>query len=479
MSESLHRTLDALIDQRAATIEPEKIHLSPYYGEAYAEVVNLAAGPDFNFIFAWGPRLEPYERIVIEVLVYLAREQARQLAIQAMRLGTLREIPVQLYLERVPDSALNRPGEACYRQSLTDLTNLDRKKVYAALKSQQVAAFAIREPANRVHVNGRVITPPARFRVRVDPVPTPEQQIEIRRRIAERLISEQLTGSPAWSPAARPPASPSPAAHAQEAAPLPSDGPSPAPSPERRLQPVEQPPVIAHTETSVASRMDPSLMSVFDTSVKSLIETSASHELISRNGTPRGAVLRSPVTFHQETSSESSRDVPRPDITDRAFRHAAQALQDSVTNQNPTNRNVSESRLRGAGTGSIKHNSLEDWRRTSEDLARCSVKELDDIRSLGYHIQVWNHARKHDKRNGNQVLTDGVFDILRSLAEKSRLGKGPQGKAWTRRTRRWFEDNGVPLTANWSVEPADENEVAEVRAAIASAPFMRNTASDS
>lgn len=128
-------------------------------------------------------------------------------------------------------------------------------------------------------------------------------------------------------------------------------------------------------------------------------------------------------------------------------------------------------------TGSVLNSSLEDWRRTTEELARHSAKELDDQNSIGYHIQVWNHARKHDKQRNSKVLTSGIFDILRELSQR-RLASSParpQGSAWTRRTRKWFEDNGVVLnvkSVGAETVVSDENEMAEVRAALQRAPFM-------
>jgi hypothetical protein len=105
----------------------------------------------------------------------------------------------------------------------------------------------------------------------------------------------------------------------------------------------------------------------------------------------------------------------------------------------------------------------------NEELARHSARELGDTASLGYHIQVWNHARKHDRLNGgNPLLTDGVFDILRVLCERrAALPAHPsQGKAWTRRTRKWFDDNGVPMLSK-----SEKEEAAEIRQSLATAPF--------
>ncbi len=139
-------------------------------------------------------------------------------------------------------------------------------------------------------------------------------------------------------------------------------------------------------------------------------------------------------------------------------------------------RNVSETN--SAGTEEPLYKFLEEWRRTTEDLARYSAKELEDANSLGYHIMVWNHARKHDRKQGKgSFLTDGVFTILRELSERRASTAQPQGKAWTRRTRKWFEESGVPLAVK-SARSAifDEAELAEVRAALASAPFFLDAA---
>jgi hypothetical protein len=149
----------------------------------------------------------------------------------------------------------------------------------------------------------------------------------------------------------------------------------------------------------------------------------------------------------------------------------------------------------GAGTGGVLHASqssdgLAAWRQTTEDLARHSAKELDDLPSMGYHIAVWNHARKHDKqRGGRPMLTDGVFDILRDLSHRRAQTPKPQpqGRAWTRRTQKWFEENGIPMQLRASIrtgrggggaaEEAEE-DAASIRAALANAPFMRNRAAE-
>jgi hypothetical protein len=144
----------------------------------------------------------------------------------------------------------------------------------------------------------------------------------------------------------------------------------------------------------------------------------------------------------------------------------------------------------GTGTGGVLHacsDGLAAWRQTTEDLARHSARELDDKASTGYHIAVWNHARKHDKqRRGKPLLTDGVFEILRDLSlRRAEASKPqPQGKAWTRRTQKWFEENGVPLPVRSSVrigqdrgdheEQEEQEDVESIRAALAGAPFMRN-----
>jgi AraC-like DNA-binding protein len=143
---------------------------------------------------------------------------------------------------------------------------------------------------------------------------------------------------------------------------------------------------------------------------------------------------------------------------------------------------VTVTRLKAAPeTKSLLHNSLEEWRRTTEELARHSAKELDDQNSLGYHIQVWNHARKHDKQKESKVLTNGVFDILRELSQRRTAASParPQGRAWTRRTCRWFEDNGVPLNVKSIGVETVESEISEVRAVLERAPFMNGFASPS
>ncbi len=97
------------------------------------------------------------------------------------------------------------------------------------------------------------------------------------------------------------------------------------------------------------------------------------------------------------------------------------------------------------------------WRAESEALARHSAQTLDDERSLGFHIKVWNHARKSDRRHGREeALTQGVFAILRTLEQRRRETGQPQGRAWTRRVRKWFADQGQPLlTQDEQTEWAD------------------------
>ena len=126
--------------------------------------------------------------------MYLAREQARGNAFQTAMGGERREVPVEIYLEKVPETLSQRARNGGQRPplSLTQLTNLHRLKVYEALKSQNVAYFVAQEAARRLHLDGRVITGPARFRVRVDPVPTPEQAEQIKHRLAQRHVHERL-----------------------------------------------------------------------------------------------------------------------------------------------------------------------------------------------------------------------------------------------------------------------------------------------
>ena len=167
-----------------------------------------------------------------------------------------------------------------------------------------------------------------------------------------------------------------------------------------------------------------------------------------------------------------------------------QNLHRQVTKETNLKRNVSETRFRGKdsetemGQKSLKKHSgrlasqpalsAEAWRKETEDLARYSASELDDANSLGMHITVWNHARRIDQQRGNPpVITDGLFEILRQLIErrKSDSSPKPQGKAWTQRTRKWFEDNGFPLLVR-----EDMAELLEVRQALAEAHLDRNDA---
>ena len=427
MSTNLHQSVDALVAQTAASLKAEEMTLLPFYGEIYAEVINLAAGPDFNFVFHWGPILEPHERIVVEVLVYLAREQARQNAHASMRVGNHDDIPVEIFLEKVPARIDRVSDSRCIRYSLTQLTNLDRKKVYAALKSERLRAFFTREPSPRIHTNGRVLTTPSRFRVRVDPVPTPEQDTTIRELVATRLVQQRLGLQPVMSPS------------------------------------------------------DTSLMSPIDTSVIAPYETSQHAGLMSSEE-PSGQVARPSFLVSQpETSRTMDSDVPPEHVTTCDTRCPPGGAQ-VPESYKVKDRIVSEtasgdgSALSGdAGTRrisqSLQAQSIEEWRRMTEELARHSARELGDTNSLGYHIQVWNHARKHDRMNGGRpALTDGVFDILRELCERrTAISAHPsQGKAWTRRTRKWFDDNGVPMLSR-----SEKDEAAEIRRAIATAPFMQ------
>jgi hypothetical protein len=432
MSTDLHQSVDALVAQTAASLRVEEMTLLPFYGEIYAEVLNLAAGPDFNFVFHWGPILEPHERIVVEVLVYLAREQARQNAHASMRVGNHNDIPVEIFVEKVPASIDQVSDSRCIRYSLTQLTNLDRKKVYAALKSERLRAFFTREPSPRIHTNGRVRTTPSKFRVRVDPVPTPEQDAIIRELVATRLVEQRLGLRPVMSPS------------------------------------------------------DTSLMSPVDTSVIAPYETSQHAGLMSSEE-PSGQVARPPFLVSQpDTSRTIDPDVPHEHVTTSDTRCPPMGAQ-VTESYKVKDRIVSEtaigdgSALSGdAGTRrisqSLQAQSIEEWRRTTEELARYSARELGDTNSLGYHIQVWNHARKHDRMNGGRpVLTDGVFDILRELCERrTAISTHPsQGKAWTRRTRKWFDDNGVPMLSK-----TEKDEAAEIRRAIANAPFMQRESTD-
>ncbi len=164
-----------------------------------------------------------------------------------------------------------------------------------------------------------------------------------------------------------------------------------------------------------------------------------------------------------------------------------QNLRRQVTKETNLKRNVSETRFRGeesetnSGQKSFKKSanrlsttpvvSVETWRKENEELARYSSHELDDTNSLGFHIAVWNHARKIDQqRGGATVVTDGLFEILRQLSERRRTDahQKAQGRAWTQRTRKWFDENGFPLLVK-----EDMAELLEVRKALADAPFLQ------
>jgi hypothetical protein len=341
-----------------------------------------------------------------------------------MRVGNHNDIPVEIFVEKVPASIDQVSDSRCIRYSLTQLTNLDRKKVYAALKSERLRAFFTREPSPRIHTNGRVRTTPSKFRVRVDPVPTPEQDAIIRELVATRLVEQRLGLRPVMSP----------------------------------------------SDTSLMSPVDTSLIAPYETS---------QHAGLMSSEEPSGQVARPPFLVSQP-------DVPHEHVTTSDTRCPPMGAQ-VTESYKVKDRIVSEtaigdgSALSGdAGTRrisqSLQAQSIEEWRRTTEELARYSARELGDTNSLGYHIQVWNHARKHDRMNGGRpVLTDGVFDILRELCERrTAISTHPsQGKAWTRRTRKWFDDNGVPMLSK-----TEKDEAAEIRRAIANAPFMQRESTD-
>lgn len=141
---------------------------------------------------------------------------------------------------------------------------------------------------------------------------------------------------------------------------------------------------------------------------------------------------------------------------------------ETIRNQIHNNGNVSETR-----SGDPKRNEdipLEAWRKETEELARYSADELGDRNSLGYHIQVWNHARKSDRlRSGPQEITRGVFAILTALSERRKATGRGQGSAWTRRTRQWFEEKQCPLLVK-----ADRAEQRAVQALLADAPFLQD-----
>jgi hypothetical protein len=147
------------------------------------------------------------------------------------------------------------------------------------------------------------------------------------------------------------------------------------------------------------------------------------------------------------------------DLKERAHRLAKK----HGTNDNSTdNRALSPASVMPPEPQALTENSIpltQDtaWRAETEALARHSAETLDDISSLGFHIKVWNHARKNDRsRGGEEVLTQGVFAILRALDQRRRETSQPQGKAWTRRVRKWFDDQGQPmLTKEEQVEAED------------------------
>lgn len=136
--------------------------------------------------------------------------------------------------------------------------------------------------------------------------------------------------------------------------------------------------------------------------------------------------------------------------------HAVTETFQKPTESNQT-KNVTVTRPQAATETEAIDISLEKWRRETEDLARYSANELGDKESVGYHVQVWNHARKIDKqRGGKRVVTDGVLTILSELSERRRQSGQHQGKAWTRRTKKWFEDNNAPWIGKGEIDPEEQ-----------------------
>ena len=590
MTADLHNKLDQMVSQQAAALEIEHLHLSPYYGETYAEVVNLAAGLDFNFMFAWGPILLPHERILIEVLVYLAREQARGNAFQMQMGGERHEMPIEIYLEKVPVALQKRAMETNQRppMSLTQLTNLHRLKIYDALKSPNVHHFISQETAQRVFLEGRVMTGPARFRVRVDPVPTPDQAEDIRMRLAQRLVNERLLVMSGIETSLKDSMEPSSTNSVMSPRETSVEDPKRSQMGSRVMSAIEtsvthpnriqkQDSVMSLWETSLdflashptdptgANRAD-SVMSAIETSLMSAIETSLNHETESECADPRclperhhidvsmflmqkhryrnvpearasaphagtegiyNSVkekarnmaakhsgthsvanatilpssplppdLRLPPALETSPSAPANNrtsDPPSKQAPDQAHKQAseqrgvnakfvARRPRTAHDGEAPTRRksvpptSFLPSLSNGAATANSGvlgqkptddegRESVERWRRETEDLARQSAEALDDQRSLGYHIKVWHHARKVDhQRGGAAHLTSGVFDILNELTRRRHETDSPrpQGKMWTLRTRKWFDDNGFPLLVK-----ADEAELEAVRAALA------------
>lgn len=185
------------------------------------------------------------------------------------------------------------------------------------------------------------------------------------------------------------------------------------------------------------------------------------------------------VVFQNEGQCRDDRSFKMKD--NRSFK-----MKDYLVTETNQYRNVSETRFRGEipetdqGHTSKKPapsqpenttpsgDPAETWRKETEDLARHSARELDDLNSLGFHITVWHHARKIDRRQGKQTaFTNGIFDILQQLSDRRRQTNQPQGKAWTRRTRKWFTDMGAPLLVK-----ADQAELEEVRSLLQDAPFL-------
>jgi hypothetical protein len=109
--------------------------------------------------------------------------------------------------------------------------------------------------------------------------------------------------------------------------------------------------------------------------------------------------------------------------------------------------------------------AIVEWQNRNQRLAEYSADQLgDSSESIGYHIRVWNHSRKHDRGRQPQELTDEVFSIVGRLADTRHRTGEPQGRAFTRQTKKLFLDWGDPLPEK--IEVIDPAEAALIRAAL-------------
>lgn len=100
-------------------------------------------------------------------------------------------------------------------------------------------------------------------------------------------------------------------------------------------------------------------------------------------------------------------------------------------------------------------------------VAAYSAERLDDHRSLGYHIRVWNDARRRDAKAKTTRHCDELFSLITELTDRARKTMRHQGRAWTSMTQE--------LLAMWEGPPDDgeRDEISQiVRDSLAEATFV-------